>query len=82
MHLPRRSWILINRLCAGVKRFRYSPNSCGIATVVGWECSAENQKTVHIKTDWLFYSPHHNTDRLIPLDEDTTIWIQKACLGI
>ena len=78
MHLPRRSWVRLNRLCNGVGRFHSSLYNWGMATTPAWECGAENKTADHITTDCPHYSPSHGTDGLIRLDEDTTSWQQET----
>ena len=83
MHLPRRSWVRLNRLRTGDGRFLSFLHNWGMATTAACKCGAENQTADHITADCLLYSPFHGTAaRLIRLDEDTTSWLQETYLNI
>ena len=82
MHLPRRSWVRLNRSHTGVGRFRSSLRNWGMAATAVCKYGAEKQTTDHVTTDCPFYSPPHVIDGLIRLDEDTTSWLQETCPDI
>ena len=82
MHLPRRSWVWLNRLRTAVGRFRSSLLNWGMTTTAVCKCSAEKQTTDHVTTDCPFYSPPHGIDGLIRLNEELKIHNQLTARNL
>ena len=78
-HLPRRHWTLLNRLQAGVGRFKTSMKEWGLAESAACECGEAEQTAEHIITTCPLYRPPLETG-LVQVVPETVAWLCDTVL--
>jgi len=76
MTLPRRAWVQLNRLRAGVGRFRSCLYKWGMASSAACESECGAEQTVdHVVLQCPIHRPPHGLHSLTVLDDETTEWL-------
>jgi len=82
MTLPRRAWVLLNRLRTDVGLFRSCLCKWGMASSAACECEAEEQSVDHVVLHCPIHRPPHGLHDLAVLDDETTEWLLNTCPDI
>jgi len=76
---PKRAWVRLNRLRAGVGRFRPCLYKWDMASSAACECGAEEQTVDHVILQCPVHRPPHKLQDLTILDDETTEWLLNTC---
>jgi len=79
MTLPRRAWVLLNRLRIGVGRFRSCLYKWGMVSSATCEFGAEEQTVDHVFLQCPTHRPPHGLHGLTVLDDETIEWLLNIC---
>jgi len=79
MALPRRAWVRLNRLLAGVGHFRSCLYKWGVASSAVCECDAKEQTVNHVVLQCPIHQRTHGLHGLTVLDNETTEWLLNTC---
>ena len=82
MGLPRTSWVKLNRLRTGVRRFHSSMYKWGAAPSPNCECGASEQTADHIISTCPLHRAPKGIQGLLVLDDDTRRWLKINAVNI
>ena len=82
MGLPRTSWVKLNRLRTGVRRFHSSMYKWGAAHSPNCECGASEQTADHIISACPLHRAPKGIQGLLVLDDDTRRWHKINAVNI
>ena len=74
--LPRKLWVTLNRLRAGVGRFGAEMHKWGLRRSASCACAAATQNAEHILFDCNLLRPPNNVKNLTNVTDDTKNWLQ------
>ena len=80
--LPRATWIKLNRLRTGVRRFHSSMLKWGLAPSLNCECGASQQTADHVLTACPIHRAPHGVRSLTVLDDETRCWLNNITANI
>ena len=80
MTLPRRAWVLLNRLRTDVGRLRSCLYKWGMSSSAACECGAE--QNVDVVLHCPIHRPPDGLHGLAVLDDETTEWLLNTCPDI
>jgi len=79
MTLPRRAWVRLNFLRAGVGRLRSCLCKWCMASSAACECGAEEQIVDHVVLKCPISRPPHGLHDLTILEDETIEWLLNIC---
>ena len=80
--LPRKLWVILNRLRAGVGRFGAEMHKWGLRTSASCACGAATQNAEHILFDCNLLRPPNTVKNLINVTDDTKNWLQHLAKNL
>ena len=75
-YLPRKLWVILNRLRAGVGQFGAEMHKWGLRTLASCACGAATQNAEHILFDCNLLRPPNTIKNLTNVTDDTKNWLQ------
>ena len=82
MGLPRTSWVKLNRLRTGVRRFHSSMYKWGAAPSPNCECGASKQTADYIISTWPLHRAPKGIQGLLALDDYNRRWLKINAVNI
>ena len=80
--LPRKLWVILNRLRAGVGWFGTEMHKWGLRTSASCACRAATQNAEHILFDCNLLRPSNTVKNLINVTDDTKNWLQHLAKNL
>ena len=78
MSLFRTTWVKLNCLRTGVRRFHSSMYKWGLAPSLNYECCTFEQTADHVLIACLIYRPPYGAGGLMVLDDETRCWLTTS----
>ena len=80
--IPRKLWVMLNRLRAGVGWFGTEMHKWGVRTSASCACEAATQNAEHILFDCNLLHPPNTVKNLTNVTDDTNNWLQHLAKNL
>ena len=80
--LPRKQWIMLNRLRTGVGRFSATMRDWGLKDSAVCECGHPEQTVTHVIEECPLFRPPNGEQGIVALDDETRTWLAETELQI